>query len=54
VRVTPAAVRLAPGESAAFTIRVDRSPGALRLDDGTVVWRGANGTRTQIPVLVSR
>jgi hypothetical protein len=54
VRVTPAAVRLAPGRSASFTIRVARTPGALALDDGAVLWRGANGSRTRIPVLITR
>nr|WP_246416472.1 S8 family serine peptidase [Nocardioides luti] len=54
VTVTPAAVRLAPGESATFTIRVTRPAGPLPLDDGTVRWLGANGTLVSIPVLISR
>lgn len=54
VSVTPAAVRLAPGERARFRIRVSLSPGVQPLDDGWVTWRGANGTRARIPVLVSR
>jgi minor extracellular serine protease Vpr len=54
VSVTPAAVRLGPGESARFAIRVSRPPGVQPLDDGWVTWRGANGTRARIPVLVSR
>lgn len=54
VRVTPAAVRLAPGESATFKIRVSRPAGALPLDDGSITWRGANGNRVRIPVLISR
>ena len=52
--MTPAAVRLGPGESARFTVRVSRPPGVQPLDDGWVTWRGANGTRARIPVLVSR
>ncbi|WP_041546780.1 S8 family serine peptidase [Nocardioides sp. JS614] len=52
VRVTPAALRLGPGESATFTVTV--APGARRADDGWITWRGATGTRTRIPVLVSR
>ena len=52
VAVTPAAVRLGPGESATYTIRV-RDPGS-RSDDGRVVWRGATGTVTGIPVQISR
>ena len=54
VSVTPAAVRLGPGESAAFTIRVGRAAAVQPPDDGWVTWRGANGTRARIPVLVSR
>lgn len=51
VTVRPAAVRLSPGESATFEIEV--APGS-RADDGHVVWRGATGTVTSIPVQVSR
>jgi hypothetical protein len=54
VSVTPAAVRLGPGESATFTVAVDRSAGARSLDDGWVTWRGATGTGTRIPVVLSR
>ncbi|WP_085873153.1 MULTISPECIES: S8 family serine peptidase [unclassified Nocardioides] len=54
VRVTPAAVRLGPGESATFTVTVDRSGGVRSLDDGWVTWRGATGTVTRIPVVLSR
>jgi hypothetical protein len=52
VAVTPAAVRLGPGESATYTISV-RDPGSGS-DDGRVVWRGATGTVTSIPVQISR
>lgn len=52
VRVTPAALRLGPGESATWTMTVTgRGP---RLDDGWVVWRGATGTVTRVPVAISR
>jgi hypothetical protein len=50
VRVTPAAVRLGPGESATFTLTVGAGRG---LDDGWVTWRGATGTVTRVPVLVT-
>lgn len=50
VRVTPAAVRLGPGESATFTLTVGAGRG---LDDGWVMWRGATGTVTRVPVLVT-
>ena len=50
--VRPAAVRLDAGESATFVIRVRDS--AARSDDGRVVWRGATGTVTSIPVQISR
>ena len=52
VSVTPAALRLGPGESATYTVTVERrSP---QLDDGYVVWRGANGTVARIPVVIGR
>ena len=54
VQVTPAALRLAPGESATYTVRLPGSDSVSRLDDGYVVWRGATGTVTRVPVLVSR
>ncbi|GAB2887225.1 S8 family serine peptidase [Nocardioides pacificus] len=53
VLVTPAALRLGPGESATFRVRLDRPAVAGRRDDGYVVWRGANGTRVGVPVLVA-
>jgi minor extracellular serine protease Vpr len=52
VTVTPAALRLGPGESASYRIIV-RDSGS-RSDDGYVVWRGATGTVTSIPVQISR
>ncbi len=54
VTVTPAAVRLGPGESATFTVRVARGAGALPLDDGWITWLSARGTRARIPVLITR
>jgi len=54
VLVTPAAVRLGPGESATFRIRVARLGRGARLDDGFVVWSGATGTVTRLPVVVAR
>ena len=54
VTLTPAAVRLAPGESATYTVAVERGSGAWPLDDGFVTWRGAHGTSTRIPVVVTR
>ncbi len=53
VLVTPAAVRLGDGESATFRVTVLRRRGN-RLDDGAVVWRGAKGTSTRIPLVISR
>lgn len=53
VTLTPAAVRLAPGESATWTLRVS-GPAARPFDDGWVTWRGARGTLTRIPVLLTR
>ena len=54
VQVRPLAVRLAPGETARFTIRVSGPAGPRRLDDGYVVWRGARGGVTRIPVAITR
>ena len=54
VLVTPAAVRLGPGESATFTVRVLRRGRGPRVDDGVVAWRGARGTVTRIPVVIAR
>lgn len=52
VTVTPAAVRLGPGESATFTVRTPAGSGPV--DDGYVLWRGADGSTSRIPVVVSR
>ena len=54
VTVTPAAINLAPGESATFTVRVTGPAGAQPLDDGWVTWRGANGNRVRVPVVLAR
>jgi len=54
VSVTPAALRLDPGESATYRVVVRHANRARRLDDGYVVWRGAAGTTTRVPVLISR
>jgi len=53
VSVSPAALRIAPGESATFRVRVGPR-GVGRIDDGFVVWRGATGSVDRIPVLISR
>lgn len=52
VRVRPAALRLGPGESATYRVTVRRR--GSRVDDGWVVWRGATGTVTRIPVVLTR
>ncbi|MBD3944537.1 S8 family serine peptidase [Nocardioides ganghwensis] len=54
VRVQPLAVRLAPGESTDFTVTVSgpTSPGVL--DDGVLVWLGARGGVTRVPVALTR
>ncbi|MDQ4052802.1 MAG: S8 family serine peptidase, partial [Actinomycetota bacterium] len=54
VLVRPAALRLDPGESATFRVRVIGRHHVAPHDDGYVVWRGATGTVTRIPVLISR
>ncbi len=52
VTVTPAALQVPPGGSATFTVTV--TGGLTPLDDGYVVWRGADGTRLRLPVVLSR
>jgi hypothetical protein len=53
VSVTPAAIYLDPGESATFTITASAA-GPQPLDDGWVTWRGANGNRVRMPVVIAR
>ncbi|WP_193615135.1 S8 family serine peptidase [Nocardioides lijunqiniae] len=48
VWVTPAALRLEPGETGTYTVH---ATGRGR-DDGHVVWRGAGGTTTRVPVVL--
>ncbi len=54
VRVGPAALRIPAGGSATFTVSVTGPGSVTPLDDGYVVWRGADGTRLRIPVVLSR
>ncbi|MCW2738525.1 S8 family serine peptidase, partial [Nocardioides sp.] len=54
VTVQPLAVRLAPGQSARFTITVTGPTAPGRLDDGALVWLGALGGVTRIPVALTR
>jgi hypothetical protein len=54
VRVRPAAVYLDPGESTTFTVTVSGPSGPAPLDEGWVVWRGANGNRVRMPVVIAR
>ena len=54
VAVRPLAVRLAPGQSARFTITVTGPTGPSRLDDGELVWLGARGGVTRMPVALTR
>lgn len=53
VAVTPAALVLEPGESGTFRVEVTRRPGTpARAGGGWVTWRGADGTRVRLPLLV--
>ena len=54
VTVRPVALRLAPGESARFRVVVSGADRVEPIDDGWLVWRGATGTRTRIPVALTR
>ncbi|WP_191907852.1 S8 family serine peptidase [Nocardioides cynanchi] len=55
VVVTPAAARLAPGESLTFHLEVyGAGPGAAQpLDSGAVTWTAEDGTRVRIPVVIA-
>jgi hypothetical protein len=54
VRVQPLAVRLAPGASARFTVTVSGATTPDRFDDGELVWLGARGGVTRLPVALTR
>ncbi|MEO8247588.1 MAG: S8 family serine peptidase [Chloroflexota bacterium] len=54
VTVRPLAVRLAPGQSARFTLTVSGPATPGRLDDGELVWLGALGGVTRVPVALTR
>ncbi len=54
VTVRPLAVRLAPGQSATFTVTVTGPTTPGRLDDGELVWLGARGGVTRVPVALTR
>ncbi len=54
VTVQPLAVRLAPGQSARFTITVTGPTSPGRLDDGELVWLGGRGGVTRVPVALTR
>lgn len=54
VRMTPVALRLAPGETATVRITITGPAGPTRLDDGWLVWRGARGSETRVPVAITR
>jgi minor extracellular serine protease Vpr len=54
VSVRPLAVRLAPGQSADFTVTVTGPTTPGRLDDGMIVWLGARGGLTRLPVALTR
>ena len=54
VTIQPLAVRLAPGQSARFTITISGPTTPGRLDDGELVWLGARGGVTRIPVALTR
>ncbi len=54
VQVFPAALKIAPGETLRVRIRVSARPGVRpEADSGWVAWRGANGVRARIPVVLA-
>ncbi|MGH3362718.1 MAG: S8 family serine peptidase [Nocardioides sp.] len=54
VVVRPASLQLRPGESGRFRVSVDGPTNAHPLDDGWLTWVGADGSRTRIPVVITR
>ncbi|MGD9959148.1 S8 family serine peptidase [Nocardioides sp.] len=52
VSITPVAVRLAPGASRTFTVRITGTD-QRRVDSGWITWRGANGISVRIPLVIS-
>lgn len=55
VIVTPAAIRVAPGETVRYTVRIARLPGVRpSRESGWVTWLAADGTRARIPVVVGQ
>ncbi len=54
VSVTPVAIRIPPGASRTFTVAIAGTTTTGReVDSGWITWRGANGTRVRIPVVIS-
>lgn len=52
VSVTPVAIRVGPGESRTYTVTIS-GPVRRQVDSGWITWRGANGIRVRIPVVIS-
>ncbi|MCD4536175.1 S8 family serine peptidase [Nocardioides sp. cx-169] len=48
VWITPAALRLQPGETGTYTVHT----AGRGSDDGHLVWRGAGGTETRVPIIL--
>ncbi|MGA8258564.1 MAG: S8 family serine peptidase, partial [Nocardioides sp.] len=53
VRLSATSATLAPGEALRFTLSID-APDVGRLDEGSIVWRGSDGSVTRIPVVIAR
>lgn len=54
VQVTPAAIKIAPGETRTFRV-TNLGPHAPRaLDSGWITWLGANGITVRIPLVIAR
>ncbi len=52
VSVTPVAIRIGPGESRTYTVTIT-GPVRRQVDSGWITWRGANGIRVRIPVVIA-
>ncbi|MEJ7796050.1 MAG: S8 family serine peptidase, partial [Nocardioides sp.] len=54
VQVSPATLTLRPGRSASYRVTVGGGSLVGGLDQGQVVWTGADGVEVEIPVAISR
>ncbi len=54
VQVSPATLTLRPGRSASYRVTVGSGSLVGGLDQGEIVWTGADGVEVRIPVAIGR